>query len=204
MKIVELGDAVVSLTLPVDADVPAITRACQDPEVARWTTVPDPYRTEHAEAFVRATVPTGWADGTSATWAIRESGTEHRISGMIGLHEISVGSGEIGYWVAPWARGRGLVGRAAGLVLDHAFAPDGLALDRVSWSAFVGNWPSRRVAWRAGFRVEGTVRGHATARGVRYDAWIGTLLRDDPRVPVEPWPAEAPVDGRAGAPRPLC
>ena len=121
---------------------------------------------------------------------------------MIGLHEITAGSAEIGYWVAPWARGRGVVARATGLVLDHAFAADGLALDRVFWLALVGNWPSRRVAWRAGFRVEGTVRGHALARGRRYDPWLGTLLREDPRRPAEPWPDHAPADGRAVPPTP--
>ena len=203
MQIVELADTAVALTLPVEADVPEITLACQDPETASWTTVPDPYRAEHAEAFVRAVVPAGWAEGTSATWAIRETGSEHGIGGMIALDGITAGSAELGYWVAPWARGRGVVGRATALVLDHAFAADGLALDRVSWTALAGNWPSRRVAWRAGFRVEGTVRGHAVSRGRRYDAWVGTLLRDDPRRPAEPWPDEAPSDGRAvpAAPR---
>ena len=65
---------------------------------------------------------------------------------------------------------------------------------RVSWAAFVGNWPSRRVAWRAGFRVEGTIRLHLVQReGIRRDAWVGTLLRGDPREPNEPWPADAPA-----------
>ena len=197
MQPVDLTDGVLLLEPPVDADVPEIIFACQDPETAAWTTVPDPYRKEHAEGFVGRTVPTGWDEGTSATWVIRELASEHRVAGMIGLDAISAGSGEVGYWVAPWARGRGVISRAVALVVDHAFAPEGLALDRVSWAAYVGNWPSRRVAWRAGCRVEGTVRKHLVGRGVRYDGWIGTLLRDDPRLPAEPWPAEAPSDGRA-------
>lgn len=72
---------------------------------------------------------------------------------------------------------------------DHAFDPAGLDLIRVGWEAYLGNWPSRRVAWRAGFRIEGAVRLHAVQReGLRRDAWIGTLLRGDPREPNEPWP----------------
>lgn len=197
MQPVDLTDGVLLLQVPVDADILEITLACQDPETAAWTTVPDPYREEHAEGFVRRTIPTGWAEGTSATWTIRELASDHRIAGMIGVDAISAGSGEIGYWVAPWARGRGVISRAVALVLDHAFSPEGIALDRVSWTALVGNWPSRRVAWRAGFRVEGTIRKHLVARDVRYDGWLGTLLRDDPREPAEPWPAEAPPDGRA-------
>jgi RimJ/RimL family protein N-acetyltransferase len=93
------------------------------------------------------------------------------------------------------------MGRAVALVVEHGFDPDGLGLARISWSAYVGNWPSRRVAWRAGFRVEGTIRGFAVQReGVRRDCWVGTLLRDDPREPNEPWPDDAPVDGAAVRP----
>ncbi len=125
------------------------------------------------------------------TWAIRDA-AEGRLLGMIGLHGVADGSAEIGYWVAPWARRKGHLQRAIALVLDHAFG-DGLGLLRVSWLAYVGNWPSRRAAWRAGFRVEGTIRLHAVQRGVRRESWVATILRDDPRRPNEPWPAEAPA-----------
>ena len=43
------------------------------------------------------------------------------------------------------------------------------------WQAFTGNWPSRKVAWRLGFTVEGTLRRYLPQRGARRDAWIGTL-----------------------------
>ncbi len=197
MQPVQLTDGRLLLEPPAEADIPEVTEACQDDETAAWTTVPFPYRVEDGEGFVLRRVPAGWAEGTSATWAIRELGADHRIAGMISLDAIAEGSAEIGYWVAPWSRGRGVVGRAVDLVLEHGFAPDGLDLERVSWTALVGNWPSRRVAWRAGFRVEGTVRGFAVHRGVRVDSWLGTLLRADPREPGEPWPADAPPDGAA-------
>lgn len=81
---------------------------------------------------------------------------------------------------------------AAGrLVTDWAFDPEGAGLARLFWQAYLGNWASRRVAWRLGFRVEGAVRGFALQRGVRRDAWVGTLLPGDPREPVEPWPDDA-------------
>ena len=57
------------------------------------------------------------------------------------------------------------------------------------WRAVVGNWPSRKAAWRCGFRVEGTVRGLCPLPGGAQDAWIGSLHRDDPRRPCEPWPS---------------
>lgn len=193
----QLTDGVVLLRPPDDNDVDAITAACQDPEIEAWVSTPVPYERHHGQWFIDHVVGPGWESGSDLVWSVREPGTD-RLLGMIGLHGIAAGSAEIGYWAAPLARGAGSMGRAVALVVDHAFDPDGLGLGRISWVAYVGNWPSRRVAWRAGFRVEGTVRGHAVQReGVRRDAWVGTLLRDDPREPNEPWPDDAPADGGA-------
>lgn len=76
-----------------------------------------------------------------------------------------------------------------------------MGLDRVEWQCYAGNWPSWRAAWRVGFRLEGVLRGGALQRGRRCDSWVGTLLRDDPREPAEPWPVTsaiaALVDGGA-------
>ena len=200
MRHVTLTDDVVLLRPPDARDVDAITQACQDPEVAAWVTTPWPYLREHAESFVERVVAPGWDSGTDLVWSIRDV-PDDRFLGMIGLHGIAAGSAEIGYWMAPWGRGRGLMARSVALVLDHAFDADGLGLARVSWSAFVGNWPSRRLAWRAGFRLEGTIRQHVVQRdGIRRDAWVATLLRDDPREPCEPWAADAPADGAAVQP----
>lgn len=196
----QLTDGVVLLRPPDHADVDVITRACQDPQIEAWVSTPVPYEPDHARWFIDAVVQPGWESGSDLVWSVRDLGSD-RLLGMIGLHGIAAGSAEIGYWVAPWERGAGAVSRAVALVVEHAFDAAGLDLDRLSWVAYVGNWPSRRVAWRAGFRVEGTVRGHAVQReGVRRDAWIGTLLRGDPREPNEPWPADAPADGAAVRP----
>jgi RimJ/RimL family protein N-acetyltransferase len=195
MRSPRLTDGVVLLRPPTDDDVDAITQACQDPEVAAWVSTPEPYERTHAEGFLAHVVQPGWESGRELVWSIRDA-TDDRLLGMIGLHGIAEGSAELGFWMASWGRGRGVATRAVALVLDHALDPGGLDLVRVLWQAFVGNWPSRRIAWRAGFRVEGTIRQHVVQRdGVRRDAWIGTFLRDDPREPNEPWPPDAPADG---------
>jgi RimJ/RimL family protein N-acetyltransferase len=77
--------------------------------------------------------------------------------------------------------------RALNLVLDYDFGDDGIEV--MHWRAVVGNWPSRRAAWRAGFRLEGTVRLLCPLPGGAQDGWIASLHRDDPRHPCEPWPA---------------
>lgn len=186
MPHIELTDGAVLLAPPGEADVDAITAACQDPEIARWVPVPQPYGVEDARVFLTNVVDPGWASGGELTWGVREP--DGTLLGMVGLHRIEQRTAEIGYWLAPWARHRGVMSRAVALVVDHALDPEGLDLVRVTWRAFVGNWPSRRVAWRAGFRVEGTLRAELAHRdGVRRDAWVGTVLRGDPRAPNEPW-----------------
>lgn len=187
----ELDDGVVRLRPPGPDDVADITRICQDPSVQRWTTVPSPYTDADAEAFVTGWVAEGWAQDREATWGLHVDGA---LVGMVGLSLQPLGSAEVGYWLAPEARGRGLLHRALVLVLRWAFdAPDGPRLMRVEWRCYDGNWASWRAAWRVGFRFEGMIRGGAVQRERRRDTWVGTLLRDDPREPSAPWPATTVV-----------
>jgi RimJ/RimL family protein N-acetyltransferase len=181
-----LRDDVVELAVPTHRDLDAITDLCQDPAVQEWTTIPSPYTAGDAASFLSTLVDPGWEAGRDCTWGIRTGG---QLVGMIGLSIEPAASAEVGYWLGPGSRGRGLLHRSLDLVLDHAFAADGLALDRVMWRCYAGNWASWRTAWRAGFRFEGAVRLGGLQRGRRRDEWVGTLLRADVREPVVPWPA---------------
>ena len=188
----------VRLSVPTTSDVDRISEVCADPEVARWTTVPSPYTRDEAERFVTVFVPDGWRDEKVFTWAVRAPGPgDGPVLGMVGMtREGAPGaelSGEVGYWCAADARGRGLITEAARLVVDWAVDPEGLGLAVVRWRANVGNWPSRRVAWKLGFRFEGTLRRFGQQRGVLVDSWVASLVPEDPRVPAEPWPVEAPL-----------
>jgi RimJ/RimL family protein N-acetyltransferase len=89
--------------------------------------------------------------------------------------------GEIGYWVAPWARGRGVASVATGALAGWAFA-HGFA--RLELLTRMENIPSQRVALRAGFRYEGVRRGSAIGRdGVRDELSAWARLADDPPGP---------------------
>ncbi|MFD1506831.1 GNAT family N-acetyltransferase [Georgenia yuyongxinii] len=179
------ADGTLELTIPTAADVGRIAEICAEPDIQRWTTVPSPYTPGDAEGFVGGLVAEGWQQG-SPTWAVRtvdDGGTT--LVGMAGLADVRDGRGELGYWLAGETRGRGVMTRAVSLVLDAAF--DRLELDTVLWRADVGNWASWRVAWRHGFRHEGTVRALNAKRGRWVDGWIGTLQRGDIREPVAPW-----------------
>lgn len=210
MRPVTSTDGVVTLSPPTFADLDAITNACQDPAVAAWTTVPSPYEPQHARGFVTH-VTDAWAilraggsppsAEVEATWAVRAEGSAGPLLGMVGLRLEPARSAELGYWLAPAARGKGLMTRAAMLAVETGFAPDGFDLDRIAWSAYVGNWASWAVAWRCGFRFEGQVRGFGVQRGERRDAWMGTLVRGEPLAPGVPWPATSVVAPTPGAGR---
>ncbi|MBL0887586.1 GNAT family N-acetyltransferase [Myceligenerans indicum] len=201
-----LANETVRLSVPTEDDIDAIRAACQDPAISDWTVVPSPYTRADAELFVRRFVPDGWARGSEFTWAVREPGdTDGPLLGMVGLHfEGRAGApdeeraAEIGFWTAPGARRQGLATEAARLVVDWGFDPEGLDLAVITWLAYVGNWGSRRVAWNLGFRVEGTLRRYGLQRGRRRDAWMGTLLPQDPREPNEEWTGPDPLRQRSG------
>ncbi|MDO4791185.1 MAG: bifunctional GNAT family N-acetyltransferase/nucleoside triphosphate pyrophosphohydrolase family protein [Buchananella hordeovulneris] len=182
-----LTDGEIWLASPRSADAQAITRICQDESIQRWTTVPVPYALSDGEFFVNELVPAQWAKG-AMEWAIRIGGPDNEPVGMISLFADNDGSREIGYYLAPQARGKGLLQRALKLVADHAFAEMGVEV--LTWSAFVGNWNSWKSAWRFGFRKEGVRRkmGRIKPGQERADMWVASLLPTDPRgVPAGPW-----------------
>lgn len=177
-----LTDAVVTLRAHTTDDLDAVHDMCQDPEMQRWTTIPVPYLRENAVTYLTQIIPNGWRDGGIWTWAIEYDG---RFAGTVDLHDGRGQGGEIGFSLAPWARGAGVMARAVKLVVRHAF--DEFGWNRVIWRAFVGNWASRRVAWKSGFRGLVVVPGGGTARGVRMDEWVATIGRDDELEPQGNW-----------------
>ncbi|RDI43509.1 GNAT family N-acetyltransferase [Nocardia mexicana] len=187
-----LGDGTVWLSRPGAADVDAIVECCQEPSIGEWTTIPVPYRREHAEMFLAEIVAPGW-DAGRPTWAVRES-ADGPVVGMVGVtgmvlhggHESS--AAEIGYWLSPRVRGRGLMTRAVRLACDFGFRSEGLAVQRIEWRAMVGNHASAAVARRTGFRYEGLLRLGGEQRGRRRDVWIAGRLATDPAGPVDGWP----------------
>ncbi|RKS73806.1 RimJ/RimL family protein N-acetyltransferase [Motilibacter peucedani] len=154
-------------------DEDAVLAACEDAEIQRWTTVPSPYRRAHARAFVRELVPSWWAEGSAAVFAVERRG---ELAACVGLHRRrpDPAVAEIGFWCAPGHRGRGVVTEAVAEVAAWGF--DQLGLARLEWYAEVGNLASRRVADKLGFAPEGVARGLIAHRGVRVDVWCAALL----------------------------
>lgn len=162
-------------------DAPEVFAICQDPEIQRWTSVPSPYAGTDAAFFVGELSPKGWEAGTDALFAVLDA-TTGAVLASVGLMGVDGRQGEVGYWAGPAARGRGVTTEAVGAVCRWAFGA--LGLHRVTWQAEVGNWPSRAVAEKCGFTLEGVRRGALPVHPGRADerladGWSGGLLATD-------------------------
>jgi RimJ/RimL family protein N-acetyltransferase len=177
-----LTDGVVTLRAHTAADVEPAYRMCQDPVMQEWTTIPVPYLHEHAVNFVTEVIPAGWRENTAWAWAIEYDGN---YVGTIDLRDGEGGVGEVGFAVSADVRGNGVMTRALKLVVRYAF--DGLDWKRVIWRAYVGNYASRRVAWKTGFRGLVTIPGGGRSRGVRKDEWVATIGCEDELEPKGTW-----------------
>jgi RimJ/RimL family protein N-acetyltransferase len=175
-----LSDGVVVLRPWVERDVPAITSACRDDDIAWWLDqVPQPYSEADARTYVAMT-RRGWKEGTHAAFAVTDAETGEVI-GSIGLHwlDLEQGVAEVGYWVRLEARGRGVATRATTLLSRWAIASCGMK--RLQLRADRRNAASQRVAEGAGFRREGVLRSvrFNPRQGRRVDFVMYSLLADE-------------------------
>ena len=169
------------LDAPRESDIAAVLEACQDPEVLRWIPLPEPYTRESAEFFVRDYAPHGLASGRFTVWAVRESTTAPLVGAVEVRRDEAEGAASLGCWLAPSARGRGLMTEALTAICAHALSPAGLGFDRLHWEYLPGNEASRRLAGRVGFDFDGAQPHPVEFRGEQREALTGVLRRDDVR-----------------------
>ena len=183
MPIPVLTGPTVTLRAHTADDLGPIVERCNDADSIRWTTVPTPYTEEMGREYLTSIMEPS-ADQIS--WDIECDGA---YAGTIDLRawsrEPDHSSGNIGFVTHPWARGRGVMSEAVGLVADHAF--DTLRWELVAWQANVGNIASYKAAWRNGFPLPLLVPGLLLHRGRMLDGWHSVLEPDSDREPARPW-----------------
>ena len=178
-----LSDGEIGVRPLAPADVPDVVAACQDREIPRWTRVPSPYTREDAVRFLAITA-TEAAAGEGIALAVCDAQRD-RLIGTIGLMGVdrARGYGELGYWTAAPARGRGAATRAVALLRD--WAQRQLGLTTLEILCHRDNRPSQRVAERAGFADTGEIRslGQMPADkrdGYKVYAWSAAARPDQP------------------------
>lgn len=134
------------------ADSAALAAAWADPDIVRWTGVPG-----RRDDLAAARWIAGEADrrlrGLALDLVIDASG---EVAGEIGLFgfDAALDTVEIGWWIGPAHRGRGLARTAARLLSEWALSE--LAVDTVAARCHPDNPASGAVARAAGFRQAGT------------------------------------------------
>lgn len=138
------------LRAPTAADSAQIVQACQDPDIAGFTQVPDPYTEADALWFI-ADAADGWERGTKAEFVVLDAAAA--LVGTCGIVSLNIEQsvGELGYWVAPWARGQGVASDALRVLTQWAHGE--LGLQRLKLHIEPVNRASQAVAVAAGYRL---------------------------------------------------
>ena len=170
-----MGD--VRLELLTAAHLDDMLAVAVDPDIVRYTRVPDPMPDGWIERWI-ASYDEGRRDGTREAFAITDEQGQFLGAGMAVHIDRPGRTVELGYVVAPAARGAGVASRALGLLTDWAFAEVGAL--RIELRIAASNEASKRVAARASYRYEGTLRSLHLKQDVRDDTEIWSRLPDDP------------------------
>jgi RimJ/RimL family protein N-acetyltransferase len=160
---------------PEEHDVDVIAPAFADPDVGGEAGLP-PFDADTLRTMMRDMLPAMRERGLLAPYVIDEDG---RVLGGFSLHHLDPmrDAVEVGYWLFPDARGRGVATRTVVAFTEHAFA-NGIL--RVEAHVRVGNESSARVLERAGFTREGVRRRYLRRQdGSRHDATMFARLFDD-------------------------
>jgi RimJ/RimL family protein N-acetyltransferase len=163
---------------PDDAEV--LAAASADPDVQHWN------RLGHLSPGGARERIGRWEqrrqDEKAAIWAVAEPGGGAAV-GLIGLGDIDLagGSAEFLYWLLPSGRGRGAMVDAVARI--SRWALDDLGLHRLRITHSVANEASCRVAQKAGFALEGTMRSAL----LHADGWHDEHLHA--RVQGDAWPS---------------
>ena len=134
-----------------------------------------PLRSE--PSFRKEFEETGFIDDNRGRFLVTD--LDDRVLGTIVYFSVNYMDGfEIGYHLFdPAARNGGLMGEALLLAVRYLFSQH--KINRLQIVTAVDNEPSKRLALKCGFRLEGTLRGNVFHHGHNRDSLLYSLLRGD-------------------------
>ena len=157
------------------SDAAAIADACRDPDIPRYTMMPELM----TEAQARQWVEHGhswWSRGL-ARFAVTMPPSDD-CAGQMGMQfDFAARRAEAFYWLHPRARGRGIAVDALNLVTEWAFRDH--AIVRVQLTTHLDNHRSQHVAQRCGFSREGVLRAWQPVKDEQPDLVMWSRLAGD-------------------------
>ncbi|MFE0177119.1 GNAT family N-acetyltransferase [Streptomyces sp. NPDC059002] len=130
------------------------------------------------------------AADTGRFYGIRVDGT--LVGGVaFRIFDTSVDGCELAVWLEPEFAGRGLVHRAARVLID--WAVDERGMHRVEWLVSSLNDRSKAAAKRLGFTKDGVLRESFPWQGVRHDMEVWSVLAPEWRAARDGAPIRQPI-----------
>jgi isopropylmalate/homocitrate/citramalate synthase/predicted acetyltransferase len=153
-----LGDGVVRVRRMREQDAPRMLEGLRHPDVAESSgTAPQEHTLESVLDTIVRRRPRELRAGDGALLAAVDPASDVLLGSVVLWHlNWDFRQAEIGYWVHPEARGRGIAARAAFLVAEWALGE--LGLHRLEAFVDVANPASVKTIERAGFTREGVCR----------------------------------------------
>lgn len=162
LEIPTLQSGAVTLRPLEERDIDSVFDACQDPLIPQFTRVVSPYTRELAVDFVRSS-PFTFTERRAIQFAIEYGvGDSKNFAGAMSLHSINLSDhcAELGYWMTPGFRGKGVCSVAARLLAE--FALETIGFQRIEALVDTENIASEKVLLSAGFLFEGTLHKKVT------------------------------------------
>ena len=151
----------------------AVDALVRDPEVLRFTPLPEPVPDDQAASMLAAYD----ADDTRIAYAAVDEVGRFAGLGMVVRLDRTAQECELGYLVPAAMRGEGVATEVLRLLTRLAF--DQLGMLRVQLRINADNVASERVAGRNGYTREGVLRSTYLKPGVRVDTAVWSRLASD-------------------------
>lgn len=171
-------DPATALRVLREADAPelfALTDAHRA-QLRRWLPWVDLVQNEEDSRSFIATVAAQHKEGRGPTFGVLREGALVGVIGYLPLDRVNR-CGEIGYWLAPPARGRGTMTECCRFAVRYGFLT--LDLNRIQIAAGTENRASRAIPERLGFKFEGILRGRENLYGTFIDHAMYSQLRSE-------------------------
>ena len=159
------------------SDAPSIYQNAEDFDIARYTTLPHPYKLKNAEDFIKSTHQK--IRKKKAFELGIELKENKEIIGMMSLMNIDCvnKNAEIGYWLGKKYWGKKIMKEAVKLILNFGFKK--LKLVRIYARVMHPNISSAKLLEKSGFHYEGRMRKTTLRKGKWMDDLRYSILSNE-------------------------